>query len=92
MRRAISPEPAGRTAPSSNATRGSRRMEQADLARDAKKEGAMCANGCCQRSHGLKQAPDGYRGRYGGHKLCAEHYRKIVDYIAEHGCLPSEDE
>jgi hypothetical protein len=82
-------------------------MEQADLARDAKKDGAMCASASCTRSHGLKEAPSLKRrdkgsnseqqprpqwtGRYGGHKLCAEHYRKIVDYIAKHGCLPSED-
>jgi len=90
MRRALNPEPAGRTAPSRSVQE--MKVEQADLARDAKKEGAMCASAACQRSHGLKQGPDGYRGRYGGHKLCAEHYRKIVDYIAKHGCLPSEND
>lgn len=69
---------------------GEMRLDQADLARDAKKEEAMCAAGTCTRSHGLKDAPKGYRGPYGGHMLCAEHYREVVDHIAKHGCLPSE--
>lgn len=68
------------------------KADQADLARDAKKEEAMCASALCQTSHGLKEAPDGYVGRYGGHHLCEKHYRQVVDFIAEHGCLPSEQE
>ena len=50
----------------------------------------MCASPLCQTSHGLKEAPDGYIGRYGGHHLCEKHYREVVDHIANHGCLPSE--
>jgi hypothetical protein len=68
------------------------RMDQADLARDEKKEGGMCASALCTRSHNLRDAPDGYRGRYGGHQLCEEHYREVVDYIARFGHLPSESE
>lgn len=66
------------------------RMEQAEYARDAKREGGMCAHGLCTSSHGLKPSPSGYSGQYGGSKLCEEHYREIVDHIARHGCLPSE--
>jgi hypothetical protein len=71
------------------------RMEQADYARDAKKEQAMCAHGGCTTSHGLQQGPDGYRGRYGGSMLCEEHYREVVDRLAEslreNGCAPWEE-
>jgi hypothetical protein len=67
-------------------------MEQAEYGRDAKREQAMCAHGCCATSHGLKQGPDGYSGQYGGSMLCEKHYRQVVDHIAEHGCLPSEKE
>lgn len=70
------------------------RMDQADYARDSKKEEDMCANALCTSSHGLQQAPDGYRGRYGGHMLCEEHYRKTVDKLLaslkENGCAPWE--
>lgn len=69
---------------------GEMKMDQADLARDAKKEEAMCASSLCQASHNLKKAPDGYVGRYGGHHLCPKHYKKIVDFIRDNGCLPSE--
>lgn len=68
----------------------SMRLDQADLARDAKKEQAMCASAICTASHKLKPAPSGYRGRYGGDQLCPKHYRQVVDHIAAHGCLPSE--
>ena len=68
------------------------RLDQADHARDAKKEEAMCASAICQSSHNLKEAPKGYRGRYGGRHLCPEHYREVVDFIRDNGCLPSEVE
>lgn len=70
---------------------GEMRLDQADLARDAKKEQAMCACGGCTSSHGLKDGPKGYRGPYGGNNLCEQHYHEVLDYIAENGCLPSED-
>ena len=66
------------------------RLDHADLARDAKKEEAMCASALCTASHGLKEAPDGYSGRYGGRHLCQKHYEQVVDYIRDNGCLPSE--
>jgi len=86
MRRGI-PEPNGVAGPSV----GEMRMEQAEAGRDMKREGAMCSHGCCSSSHDLKEGPKGWSGQYGGSMLCEEHYRKIVDYIAEHGCLPSEN-
>ena len=74
---------------------GQMRIDQADYARDAKKEQAMCAHATCSSSHGLKQGPSGYRGRYGGSMLCEEHYPKVVDRLLasldEHGCAPWED-
>jgi len=71
---------------------GAMRLDQADLARDAKKEQAMCASAICTSSHNLKPAPSGYRGRYGGDRLCPKHYREVVDHIRDYGCLPSEKE
>jgi len=72
------------------------RMEQAEYARGAKREEAMCASALCTASHNLKEAPDGFRGRYGGHHLCPKHYRQVVDSLLEsldeHGCAPWEDE
>ena len=90
MRRGIAtaPEPNGRTA--SRKSVGEMKQEQADFARDAKKEEAMCASALCQVSHGLKEGPDGYRGKYGGSHLCEKHYKQVVDYIRDEGCLPSE--
>lgn len=73
---------------------GEMKMDQADLARDAKKEEAMCASSLCTASHNLTQAPKGYSGRYGGHHLCPKHYKKVVDRLLEslneHGCAPWE--
>lgn len=66
------------------------RMDMAETQRDMKREGASCSFGLCTTSHGLKRGPDGWSGQYGGYQLCEEHYEKIVDHIAEHGCLPSE--
>jgi hypothetical protein len=67
-------------------------MDHADYVRDAKQDKAMCAHGLCTVSHNLKEGPDGYSGPYGGSKLCEQHYKKIVDHIRTHGCLPSEKE
>lgn len=70
------------------------KIDQADLARDSKKEQAMCAYGGCQASHGLTKGPDGYRGRYGGSMLCDDHYETVVDSLLEsldeNGCAPWE--
>lgn len=91
--RVPSPEPRGRTGGSTRTT-GERRVDQADYARDAKKEEAMCAYGGCMNSHDMKKAPKGYRGRYGGRHLCPNHYQIIVDALLasleEHGCAPWE--
>ena len=91
MRRGIaaSPEPNGRTA--SRRSVGEMKQEQADLARDAKKEEAMCSFGLCQKSHNLQQGPDGWTGPYGGSHLCEEHYKDVIDYIRDNGCLKSEN-
>lgn len=73
---------------------GEMRMEQAEMGRDMKREEAMCAYGGCTSSHGLKEGPKGYRGTYGGHMLCEEHYQRVVDRLLEsldeHGCAPWE--
>lgn len=73
---------------------GAMRMEQAELARDQKREEAMCAFSLCSKSHHLKEAPDGYTGQYGGHMLCEEHYEQVVDnlleHLKEHDCAPWE--
>jgi len=66
------------------------RIDQADYARDAKKEEAMCAKGGCQSSHNLRDSPQGYRGPYGGTKVCNSCYEELVDYLAKHGHLPNE--
>jgi len=75
-------------------TIGQMRMDQADYARDSKKEESMCAYGLCTASHGLKEGPKGYRGQYGGNQLCPKHYPKVVDKLLasldEHGCAPWE--
>lgn len=71
---------------------GQMRLDQADLARDAKKEQAMCAKGLCTSSGGLRPAPSGFSGQYGGHKVCQDCYESLCDHIAKHGCLPSEKE
>lgn len=72
-------------------TVGQMRVDQADYARDAKKEGGMCARGLCQ-SNPQRPAPDGFRGRYGGTNVCQDCYEELVDYIALHGHLPNENE
>lgn len=59
------------------------RMEQAESARDMKRERAMCAFGGCQSSHGLREGPKGWTGRYGGNMLCEKHYRTVVDRLTE---------
>ena len=59
---------------------GQMRMDQADYARDSKKEESMCAYGLCTASQGLKEGP--------------KHYPKVVDKLLasldEHGCAPWE--
>lgn len=50
---------------------GEMKQEAADHARDAKKEGAMCASGLCRTSHNLEYQEE--RGPYGGHMYCPEH-------------------
>lgn len=75
---------------------GSMRMDQADAARDMKKENAMCAIGTCT-ANPYHEAPKGWgTGRYGGSKLCKKHYREVVDRLTaslmEHGCAPWEQE
>lgn len=69
---------------------GEMRMEQAEMQRDMKREGASCAKGVCTATP-VRQAPDGYSGPYGGSHVCASCYKELVDYLAKHGHLPNED-
>lgn len=55
------------------------RMDQADYARDAKKENSMCAMASCM-ANPYEHAPKGWgSGRYGGTMLCKKHYQEVVD-------------
>jgi len=73
---------------------GEMRMEQAEYARDAKREESMCSFGGCMSSHGLRKGPKGWTGQYGGNQLCTKCYPKVVDRLVasldEHGCAPWE--
>lgn len=61
---------------------GAMRLDQADMARDMKKEQAMCAMSTCT-ANPYEEAPDGWgSGRYGGTMLCKKHYRDVVDKLA----------
>ena len=68
---------------------GEMRLEQAEYARDSKKEGSTCAKGTCMRP-AQRNAPKGYRGPYGGSRVCEECYMHLCEYIAKHGHLPNE--
>lgn len=63
-----------RSAPSRSP--GERRQDFADFARDAKKEGGMCAFSLCTRLP-KKTVPDGWTGRYGGNEVCMKHAKKL---------------
>ena len=73
---------------------GEMRMEQAEYARDAKREQGMCAQATCMNSYGLRDGPKGWTGGYGGSKLCPKCYPGVVDRLLasldEHGCAPWE--
>lgn len=58
------------------------RMDRADMGRDMKREGSKCAHGVCMGA-AKHDAPKGWTGRYGGRRLCTEHYRDVVDELTE---------
>ena len=74
---------------------GRMQIDQADYARDAKKENSMCAMALCT-ANPYEDAPKGWgTGRYGGSRLCKKHYREVVDSLLEsldsNGCAPWEE-
>lgn len=55
---------------------GEMRQDFADYARDAKKEGGMCAWSLCTHPAPSYTVPD-WSGRYGGNEVCEEHAKKL---------------
>ena len=62
--------------PRRHMTAGDHRMEFADYARDAKREGGMCAFGHCTNPHAPHEVPN-YQGQYGGSRVCPKHAEKL---------------